>query len=858
RADKAIKELRKALRLKPDQPEATLALAEALLARGRAEEAREAIDGAEVLEGGAHGASVEGEIALALGDLERAYAAFVRALKFPGLDAEDEDAALRGAARAALETRRLEEARHWVKQGLARGRGGSSADLYAMLGVAAEIERADGSLMAPLRHAEVEPAEEHPAWEHYRAALTQDPEHGPSMQGRARLHLGAGRGEEAARWFQRSLEVEHRGRAEDALLGLGLVQLAREDPSGARQLVEEALGAARHSASEDADAWHAMGLVALEMGDAAEALVALRRSADHAARPEHVRHIEQDLDHALERLRPMWRLPRALEQPSDLDRVLQQIQEFIAQDGRLMEFLPETQKMISTLNAPLAVAIMGEFNAGKSTMINALIGEEVVPMGVLPTTAHLVVIEYGPRQAAKIVYRDEREEEVTLEQARQLMKTNADDIERLEYVYPHPELRTVRFWDTPGFNALDERHEQTAQRALEQAEGVLWVLDANQVLSQTEFDRIESLPSGRERLLVVINKIDRLGPPGVRDDAVAELVEYVEDHAGDYIAGCYPVSALQALQAMKSAPGGERSGPEDAAHGDPTGFEAFHQRLQEQLVQRAGRIKTIEGKRHLGRLVFTLSALRAGLTMKLGRLADEVRGLEEWLGRQARTRPALVGRDEQVEVEDQSGMMLGTVVEEIDEAIKTRETWVKTTQELSAEDREFVQELMMERFETILERSRERVLQDVAALETQIAQRLGPVVRELSLQDARGVTRRLEGFYDEIRVLKLVLEERVYGRLEAQALGQIQAAGESVLRELERHEDRGRWKGLLRGLLPQVRQTLAGELEQWYAQLFVTAARLCERVARDLSVLEMEARVRYDLEELEALVLESP
>ena len=57
---------------------------------------------------------------------------------------------------------------------------------------------------------------------------------------------------------------------------------------------------------------------------------------------------------------------------------------------------------MSALDAPLSIAIVGEFNAGKSTLINALMGEDIVPMGVLPTTAHTGIIQYGPRQTARV------------------------------------------------------------------------------------------------------------------------------------------------------------------------------------------------------------------------------------------------------------------------------------------------------------------------------------------------------------------------------------------------------------------------------------------------------------------------
>src|SRR5690606_32744751 len=60
------------------------------------------------------------------------------------------------------------------------------------------------------------------------------------------------------------------------------------------------------------------------------------------------------------------------------------------------------------LARPLAIAIMGEFSAGKSTFVNALLGEEVAPMGVLPTTTTINVFRRGPTGGARVHYRDGR------------------------------------------------------------------------------------------------------------------------------------------------------------------------------------------------------------------------------------------------------------------------------------------------------------------------------------------------------------------------------------------------------------------------------------------------------------------
>ena len=189
----------------------------------------------------------------------------------------------------------------------------------------------------------------------------------------------------------------------------------------------------------------ARGQIARAAGDLPEALMAFQLASAHLDRPEYAERVDDQIRQTLEQMRPRWDLPEALDGPLDVERTVDALQEFIARDTRLVDFMAPTQKIARQMNAPLSIAIVGEFNAGKSTLINALVGEEIVPMGVLPTTAHTGIIQYGPRQAARIIWRDGRVEEVDFAQAKRAMKQNSDAIDYLEYLNPHPELRAVHF-----------------------------------------------------------------------------------------------------------------------------------------------------------------------------------------------------------------------------------------------------------------------------------------------------------------------------------------------------------------------------------------------------------------------------
>ena len=73
----------------------------------------------------------------------------------------------------------------------------------------------------------------------------------------------------------------------------------------------------------------------------------------------------------------------------------------------LAELSPEAGRLVEVLDRPLLVTVMGEFNSGKSTFVNALLGEEVAPMGITPTTATINVLKYGAERGGRVVYRDD-------------------------------------------------------------------------------------------------------------------------------------------------------------------------------------------------------------------------------------------------------------------------------------------------------------------------------------------------------------------------------------------------------------------------------------------------------------------
>lgn len=166
-----------------------------------------------------------------------------------------------------------------------------------------------------------------------------------------------------------------------------------------------------------------------------------------------------------------------------------------------------------------SIVVLGEFSRGKSTFINALIGEPLLPMDVLPETAAIQVLHYAEKPDVDIVYRNgmvkkgEANCEFLKKFSAQAPQEAAEDVEYLRIGYPSPLLqRQVVVVDTPGVSDMDEQRAEVTYGFLPYADMVLFLLDASSPLKKTEKEFLEKrvLPQGIRRIVFLVNKFDNL------------------------------------------------------------------------------------------------------------------------------------------------------------------------------------------------------------------------------------------------------------------------------------------------------------------------------------------------------------
>ena len=275
------------------------------------------------------------------------------------------------------------------------------------------------------------------------------------------------------------------------------------------------------------------------------------------------------------------------------------------------------------------LVVVGEFNHGKSSFVNALLGETVLPVGVTPTTAAIHHLKYAEAPESTVVYSSGKRESIPFGETRKFAVgggTSADDVDYLEVGYPAALLKErILLVDTPGVNDLSLQRADITYSYIPRADAVLFLLDAGQILKESErqFLNDKLLKASRDKIVFVITKWDILN-----EDEKKEALAYARTQLAKLVKDpvVFPISAETALQGGKMAESGM---PELLAH------------LTTFLAEERGRILLDnalgEGLNVAGLLGKGVDARRRSLSMKTDELERRIKMLEEDLAGAAGT-----------------------------------------------------------------------------------------------------------------------------------------------------------------------------------------------------------------------------
>lgn len=210
------------------------------------------------------------------------------------------------------------------------------------------------------------------------------------------------------------------------------------------------------------------------------------------------------------------------------------------------------------------LVVVGEFNHGKSTFVNALLGKQVLPVGVTPTTAVIHHLLYSEEPSASVVYTSGAKSDIAFDQVRSFVvgaeskdskNEAAGEVQYLEVRYPAELLKErIVLVDTPGVNDLSLQRADITYSYIPRSDAVLFLVDAGQPLKESErvFLQEKLLGQSRDKIIFVVTKRDIWN-----EDEQKEALDYIRTELAKLIKKpvVFSVSAEQALEGQVSGSG---------------------------------------------------------------------------------------------------------------------------------------------------------------------------------------------------------------------------------------------------------------------------------------------------------------
>jgi small GTP-binding protein len=185
--------------------------------------------------------------------------------------------------------------------------------------------------------------------------------------------------------------------------------------------------------------------------------------------------------------------------------------------------------VILQLDELFLMVVVGEFNAGKSALVNALLGEKVLLEGATPTTSRVTLVKWGEKVAEQVV-----------------------DENFAVYTYPLPLLKELNIVDTPGTNAVIRYHERLTEDFVPRSDLVLFTTSADHPLTESERQFLERILAWGKKVVFALNKADIIES----ESALEEVRSFVIKHATMVLKDIpefFPVSARLAQRALNES-----------------------------------------------------------------------------------------------------------------------------------------------------------------------------------------------------------------------------------------------------------------------------------------------------------------
>jgi GTPase SAR1 family protein len=224
-------------------------------------------------------------------------------------------------------------------------------------------------------------------------------------------------------------------------------------------------------------------------------------------------------------------------------------------DGRVEKSLKALEMKL--LENRFHLVVLGQFKRGKSTFINCMLGDSVLPTSVIPLTSIVTVLKYGEKEAVEVLFENgSRRVTPRGELAGYVTERgnpgNGKGVKQVEISFPSQYLKEgVSIIDTPGVGSTFENNTEMTYNYLPNVDAALFLLAVDPPISQSEVAFLKDIRQYVEKIFFIQNKIDYLGKEE-REESLSFSKEVIEKALGMDGIRIYPLSARIALEGKQA------------------------------------------------------------------------------------------------------------------------------------------------------------------------------------------------------------------------------------------------------------------------------------------------------------------
>jgi GTPase SAR1 family protein len=267
------------------------------------------------------------------------------------------------------------------------------------------------------------------------------------------------------------------------------------------------------------------------------------------------------------------------------------------------------------------LVVVGQFKRGKTCLINALLGVDLLPVSVVPLTSIVTILVFGEALTVRVFFHDGRVEEIPPENLVEVVTEtgNPKNIKQVREVvisYPSSYLKDgVRLIDTPGVGSVYLHNTDVAYQYLPKSDAALFLLSVEQPASQAELDFLRDVRQYSHRIFFLLNKIDYLNDED-RQRSIAFSRQAIEEAMGADVK-IFPISAKLALDGKLAA---------SAELLESSQLPAFAEILHQFLLHEKGKVLLLSVANHLLR---SLDQVRFQTELELKSLTTSLEELQQ-------------------------------------------------------------------------------------------------------------------------------------------------------------------------------------------------------------------------------------